>query len=343
VFVSLIPLWICVVFFVLCLKCQRPKNFPPGPPPLPILGNLLNFSLDNPMRDLERLRKCYGNVYSLFIGPKPAVVIDGVQAMKEAMMSKAADFAGRPEYLPKHHMPISMPVVGMVLADYGLSWKEHRRFALMTLRNFGLGKQSMGGNTVCTCSNIICQVLFGTLYGYNDEFIKVVVQCFKENSKIANGPWAMLRNIQHFATESSSEIQFKSLIRCQQEIDHMLEMKTQITYDDRHNMPYMQTVIHEIQRIANTAPLSVFHSTTKDTELMGYFLPKKQLKGTLVIQNLNSVLNEEGQWKFPHEFKPENFLNDQGEFVKPKAFVPFSAGSRMCLGETHTAGYLQKL
>ncbi|GLD71655.1 cytochrome P450 2F2-like protein [Lates japonicus] len=73
---------------------ERPKNFPPGPPPLPILGNLLNLSLDNPMRDFERLRRCYGNVYSLFLGPKPAVVINGVQAMKEAMMTKAADFTG---------------------------------------------------------------------------------------------------------------------------------------------------------------------------------------------------------------------------------------------------------
>ena len=49
-------------------------------------------------------------------------------------------------------------------------------------------------------------------------------------------------------------------------------------------------------------------------------------KGTLIIQNLNSVLNEEGQWKSPHEFNPENFLNEQGEFVKPEAFMPFSAG-----------------
>lgn len=55
-FVSLVLLWICMSFFVLCLKCQRPKNFPPGPPPLPILGNLLSLSLDNPMRDFERVR-----------------------------------------------------------------------------------------------------------------------------------------------------------------------------------------------------------------------------------------------------------------------------------------------
>ena len=33
--------------------------------------------------------------------------------------------------------------VGVILADYGSSWRDHRRFALMTLRNFGLGKESM--------------------------------------------------------------------------------------------------------------------------------------------------------------------------------------------------------
>ncbi len=62
--------------------------------------------------------------------------------------------------------------------------------------------------------------------------------------------------------------------KCQKEIDEILEGKDHASYEDRHNMPYTLAVIHEVQRVANTVPLSVFHCTTKDTELMGYSIPK---------------------------------------------------------------------
>ncbi|KAK7877242.1 hypothetical protein WMY93_032043 [Mugilogobius chulae] len=117
--------------------------------------------------------------------------------------------------------------------------------------------------------------------------------------------------------------------RCQQEIDRVLQGKDSVTYDDRHNMPYVQAVVHESQRMADTVPLSVVHCTTRDTQLTGYSIPK----GTIIIPNLSSALSEEGQWKFPHQFNPENFLSREGEFVKPDAFLPFSAGPRVCMGE----------
>lgn len=53
-----------------------------------------------------QLAKHYGNVYSIYIGPRPAVVINGVQALKEAFVTKAADFSGRPRDLMVTHAVI---------------------------------------------------------------------------------------------------------------------------------------------------------------------------------------------------------------------------------------------
>jgi len=48
-------------------------------------------------------------------------------------------------------------------------------------------------------SNIICIVLFGSRYDYEDEFLKLFIHLYTENAKIANGPWALVR---HFITSS---------------------------------------------------------------------------------------------------------------------------------------------
>ena len=60
-------------------------------------------------------------------------------------------------------------------------------------------------------------------------------------------------------------------------------------------------------------------------------------KGMIIVPNMASVLSDEGHWKFPHEFNPENFLDDRGEFVKPEAFVPFSMGGSTNQGTGYTA------
>lgn len=50
------------------------------------------------------------------------------------------------------------------------------------------------------------------------------------------------------------------------------------------------------------------------------------MQGTTVITNLSSVLKDESVWQKPNEFYPEHFLDVNGQFVKPEAFMPFSAG-----------------
>uniref|UniRef100_A0A3Q1JSW2 Uncharacterized protein n=1 Tax=Anabas testudineus TaxID=64144 RepID=A0A3Q1JSW2_ANATE len=76
---------------------------------------------------------------------------------------------------------------------------------------------------------------------------------------------------------------------------------------DRENMPY----------------------TDADTILDKYTIPK----GTIILATLNSVLHDESMWETPHSFNPQHFLDQEGKFRKREAFLPFSAGKRVCIGE----------
>lgn len=46
----------------------------------------------------------YGIVYSLYIGTRPAVVLNGLKAIKEALVTKSAVFSGRPGNLLVSHV-----------------------------------------------------------------------------------------------------------------------------------------------------------------------------------------------------------------------------------------------
>nr|XP_042703670.1 cytochrome P450 2D17-like [Chrysemys picta bellii] len=114
-----------------------------------------------------------------------------------------------------------------------------------------------------------------------------------------------------------------------EEIDKVIGRDRSPKMEDQANMPYTNAVIHETQRYGDIVPAGLPHMTYRDTELQGYFIPK----GTTVIANLSSVLKDETVWEKPHQFYPEHFLDADGQFVKREAFLPFSAGRRVCLGE----------
>ena len=64
----------------------------------------------------------------------------------------------------------------------------------------------------------------------------------------------------------------------------------------------------------------------------GYDIPK----GTTVLINHWALHHDPKYWKDPEMFDPYRFLDESGKMkpAKPDSWLPFSAGRRVCLGES---------
>uniref|UniRef100_A0A3B5LJ02 Uncharacterized protein n=1 Tax=Xiphophorus couchianus TaxID=32473 RepID=A0A3B5LJ02_9TELE len=95
---------------------------------------------------------------------------------------------------------------------------------------------------------------------------------------------------------------------------------------DRPKIPLFDDLI---QRMGNIIPLNVPRTANQDITVDKYSIPK----GTIILSILDSVLHDESMWETPYTFNPQHFLEKDGKFRKREAFLPFSAGKRVCLGE----------
>ncbi|XP_067391840.1 cytochrome P450 2D16-like, partial [Emydura macquarii macquarii] len=117
--------------------------------------------------------------------------------------------------------------------------------------------------------------------------------------------------------------------KVQKELDAVLGPSQLICYEDRKKLPYTNAVIHEIQRYSSIVAVGVPRECIRGTVLQGFPIEK----GTIIIPNLTSALLDPEQWETPRQFNPNHFLDKDGNFVNKDAFLPFSAGHRVCLGE----------
>ncbi|NWU69213.1 CP2J6 protein, partial [Pterocles burchelli] len=117
--------------------------------------------------------------------------------------------------------------------------------------------------------------------------------------------------------------------RVQKELDAVLGGSRVICYEDRKRLPYTNAVIHEIQRYSSIILFSVPRQCVRDTELLGFRVPKN----TIILPNTDSVMSDPGKWETPDQFNPGHFLDKDGNFINREAFIPFSLGQRVCMGE----------
>ncbi|KAJ3601236.1 hypothetical protein NHX12_032209 [Muraenolepis orangiensis] len=143
-------LFLLVLFFFSRSRNLEQRKEPPGPRPLPLIGNLLQLDFMKPHITLWELSKKFGHVFTVYLGPKKVVVLAGYKTVKQALVNNAEEFGER-ELI---QITKSSGGHGILFAN-GESWKEMRRFALTTLRDFGMGKKISEEKIIEECQNLM--------------------------------------------------------------------------------------------------------------------------------------------------------------------------------------------
>ncbi|KAI8516890.1 cytochrome P450 2 sub U member 1 [Branchiostoma belcheri] len=85
----------CTAFLLTCFFLKRRKNLPPYPAGcVPVLGHLLALGRA-PHLKLTAWRRQYGDVFTVRMGMKDVVVLNGYTAVKDALVDRSELFASR--------------------------------------------------------------------------------------------------------------------------------------------------------------------------------------------------------------------------------------------------------
>ncbi|ELV10645.1 Cytochrome P450 1A1 [Tupaia chinensis] len=198
----------------------------------------------------------------------------------------------------------------------------------------------------CAVANVVCALCFGKRYDHSDkEFLRIIktnddllkassaanpvdfIPCFRYLPlRIINAPREFYRALNKFIA-----LHVQDHITTYDK-DHIRDI-TDALLNTCHNK-YASTktaTLNDDEIISTVSDLFGAGITTADTTLNGYFIPRK----TCTFINMYQVNHDETIWDNPSLFRPERFLNENGELNKSlvEKVLIFGMGIRKCLGE----------
>ncbi|EON69256.1 hypothetical protein W97_08416 [Coniosporium apollinis CBS 100218] len=110
----------------LTLAAARSKSLPPGPPTLPMIGNLHQIPTKKAYLTFQKWSKEYGPIVSLKLGPGNLIVLNTARAVRDLFDKKGAIYSSRP---PNHIGTelIARDNTHLLLMPYGAEWRNQRK------------------------------------------------------------------------------------------------------------------------------------------------------------------------------------------------------------------------
>jgi len=133
---------IALVLLVIYQYWHYRTHYPPGPWPLPVVGNSFQLiSIDRWEDKFLDWKNKYGKCYTFMSGIIPVVTVNDYDMIVDMFIRDGETYADRFD-IESFSKVIRRGQYG-IIGTSGDLWREQRRFALKTLRDFGLGKNAM--------------------------------------------------------------------------------------------------------------------------------------------------------------------------------------------------------
>ncbi len=116
--------------------------------------------------------------------------------------------------------------------------------------------------------------------------------------------------------------------KIREEVRSVLKGREFLEYDDLKNLTYTTWCIKEAMRLYPPV-FYFFRKATSNIEVGDHMIPE----GTTILISPLVIHHNSTIWESPEEYKPQRFQPGNMNAHAPYDYIPFSAGSRNCIGQ----------
>ncbi|ETN40280.1 uncharacterized protein HMPREF1541_04556 [Cyphellophora europaea CBS 101466] len=101
------------------------RRMPPGPPPTPFIGNTKSVPAQYPWIKFQEWSKIYGDIYTVWFGRRPTVIISDPHVAVELMEKRSQNYSSRPRFVVMGE--IYWEMASILVQPYNKEWSIRRK------------------------------------------------------------------------------------------------------------------------------------------------------------------------------------------------------------------------